>query len=70
MRSLSLGRCQRSERALIATLVEMVVNEVSTRKIRKGGSVWNHSALIAVGINSKGMSEILGFTLADSEKED
>jgi transposase-like protein len=48
----------------------MVVNEVSTRKIRKGGSVWNHSALIAVGINSKGMSEILGFTLADSEKED
>lgn len=116
-------RYQRSERALIATLVEMVVNGVSTRKIekitrelcgvgiskstvsamvktldpvvrewrerpldkgpypflmvdaivikiRKGGRVWNHSALIAVGVNSEGMREILGFMLADSEKED
>ena len=116
-------RYQRSERALIATLVEMVVNGVSTRKIRKitrelcgvdisestvsdmvktldpavrewrerpldkgpypfllvdaivikirkGGRVWNHSALIAVGVNSEGMREIIGFMLADSEKED
>ncbi len=115
-------RYQRSEQALITTLVEMVVNGVSTRKIRKitqelcgveiskstvsdmvktldpvvrewrerpldkgpypflivdaivfkirkGGRVWNHSALIAVGIDSEGMREILGFMLADSEKE-
>lgn len=36
----------------------------------KGGRVWNHSALTAVDINSDGMRKILGFMLADSEKED
>ena len=109
-------RYQRSEQALITTLVEMVVNGVSTRKIRKitqelcgveiskstvsdmvktldpvvrewrerpldkgpypflivdaivfkirkGGRVWNHSALIAVGITLKACVRFSGSCL-------
>ena len=114
-------RYQRSEQALIVTLMEMSVNGVSTRKIknitrelcgvefskstvsdmlkgldpvvhewverplgtypflivdaivikvRKGGRVWSRSMLMATGVNSEGIREVLGLRLADSEKED
>lgn len=116
-------RYQRSEAALITTLMEMVVNGVSTRKIsnitkelcgaefskstvsdlvkgldpavhewnernlgadpypflivdaivikiRENGRVRNHSTLIATGVNSMGVREILGLRIADSESED
>lgn len=39
-------------------------------KIRENGRVQPHSALLAVGINSEGHREILGFEIGDSESED
>ncbi|ESY17750.1 hypothetical protein X749_30575 [Mesorhizobium sp. LNJC391B00] len=48
-------RYQRSERALVATLTEMYVQGVSTRKVRSGTS---QAVLIAVGIDWDGRIQI------------
>lgn len=56
-------------RSLAGQAFPFILVDALVMKIRDNGRVRPHSALVAVGINSEGHREILGFQIGDSESE-
>jgi transposase-like protein len=61
---------QWNERSLGQEPYPFVIADAIVIKVRIGGRVRAQSALIATGVNSAGMREVLGLRLANSESED
>lgn len=67
--SLDEGLSQFRERSLAGTTYRYVFLDATYQRIRYGGAVRNLAVLVAIGINSEGLRELLGVSVSLSEAE-